>query len=60
MWLLYLQGRCAIYGSQMVPGFSVELFIFIFFYCFSFFQSVPQVTKCLLVLRVTRKSQNIH
>lgn len=31
-----------------------------FFHCFSFFQSVPQVTKCLLVLRVTRKSQNIH
>lgn len=28
------------------------------FFGFSIFQSVPQVTKCLLVLRVTRKSQN--
>lgn len=59
MWLLYLQGKCAIYGSQMVPGFSAELQYLIFF-TVSFFQSVPQVTKCLLVLRVTRKSQNIH
>lgn len=36
MWLLYLQGKCAIYGSQMVPGFSVELHYLIFFTVFPF------------------------
>lgn len=39
-WFLYLQGKCAIYGSQMVPGFSVELqyLSFLWFltvFCFS-------------------------
>lgn len=36
VWLLYLQEKCAIYGSQMVPGFSVELqclgFVFFYYY----------------------------
>lgn len=45
-------GNCPTFGSQMVPGFSVKLQYFLFF------QSNPQVIKCLLVLRVTRKSQN--
>lgn len=36
------------------------VFDFVFITYGFFFQSVPQVTKCLLVLRVSRKSQNTH
>lgn len=39
MWLLYLQGKCAIYSSQMVPSFSVGLQYFIYYYFFFFFSS---------------------
>lgn len=35
MWYLYLQGKCAIYGSQMVPGLSIELQGFVFVLLFS-------------------------